>query len=117
METDLAFARRHTVWIVLVMILGVAFGLRLWGITYGLPQSYISDEYDYVHSYLKMIKRGDFNPRWWIHPSLQAYVNVGVYLVVFMTQVSSGRWHSVQELVEEDFLTGGGSVRESYRGR
>ena len=57
-----AFARRHSVWIVLVMILGVAFGLRLWGITYGLPQSFISDEYDYVHSYLQMIKRGRFQP-------------------------------------------------------
>ena len=99
-----AFARRHSVWIVLVMILGVAFGLRLWGITYGLPQSFISDEYDYVHSYLQMIKRGDFNPRWWIHPSMQAYVNVGVYLIVFVAQVSSGRWHSVQELAVEDFL-------------
>lgn len=99
-----SFFKRHAVLWVLLVILAVAFGLRLWGITYGLPQSYNSDEYDFVHSYLKMIKRGDFNPRWWIHPSLQAYVNVATYLVVFLAEVPSGRWRSVQELLEEDFL-------------
>src|SRR5918994_2289185 len=33
----------------LVVILAVAFGLRVWGITAGLPQSYVADEYDFVH--------------------------------------------------------------------
>jgi 4-amino-4-deoxy-L-arabinose transferase-like glycosyltransferase len=96
--------RGHTTLVALGAILVVAFGLRLWGVSYGLPQSYVSDEYDFVHSYLKMIKRGDFNPHWWIHPSLQAYVNVLTYLIVFLSQVSSGRWHSVHELTEEDML-------------
>lgn len=96
--------RRSAVVLVLLVVLVVAFGLRVWGIDFGLPQSYYADEYDFVHSYLKMIKRGDFNPRWWVHPSLQAYVNVATYVVVFLAGVPSGRWSSVHQLAEEDML-------------
>jgi len=90
--------------LLLGVILLVAFGLRLWDIGYGLPQSYIPDEYDYVHSYLQMIKRGDLNPHWWFHPSLKAYVNVITYLVVFFVKAPSGAWSSVQQLTVEDML-------------
>ncbi|HSF17058.1 MAG TPA: glycosyltransferase family 39 protein [Vicinamibacteria bacterium] len=96
--------RRHAVLVALGAILLLAFGLRYWGAHFGLPQSYVADEYDYVHSYLKMLKRGDLNPHWWIHPSLQAYVNVVTYLIVFFVEVPTGRWQGVQELMEEDFL-------------
>ena len=74
------------------------------GIESGLPQSYIPDEYEYVHSYLQMIKRGDMNPYWWHHPSVQPYVNVATYLVVFFLEARTGRWKSVQEIQVEDVL-------------
>lgn len=92
---------------VLAVILAVAFSLRYAGAPSGLPQSYIPDEYDYVHSYLVMIKRGDMNPRWWHHPSVQPYVNVLADLVMYYSQASSGRWPSIQALQVEDALLWG----------
>jgi 4-amino-4-deoxy-L-arabinose transferase-like glycosyltransferase len=99
-----AITRRHAALLLLGIILLVAFGLRLSGIAHGLPQSYVPDEYDYVHSYLVMIKRGDLNPHWWYHPSLQPYLNVATFLVVFFLQVPTGRWSSVHQLSVEDML-------------
>ena len=96
--------RRYSVPVLLGLIVAIAFGLRLSGISYGLPQSYIPDEYDFVHSYLQMMKRGDLNPHWWYHPSLKSYVNVITFTVVFLVKVSSGVWFSVHELTVEDML-------------
>ena len=93
--------------VVLALILAVAFSLRFAGAGSGLPQSYIPDEYDYVHSYLVMIKRGDMNPRWWHHPSIQPYVNVAAYLVAYYSQASSGRWPRIHDLQVEDALLWG----------
>ncbi len=93
--------------LVLALILAVAFSLRYAGAGSGLPQSYIPDEYDYVHSYLVMIKRGDMNPRWWHHPSIQPYVNVAAYLVAYYSQASSGRWPRIHDLQVEDVLLWG----------
>jgi 4-amino-4-deoxy-L-arabinose transferase-like glycosyltransferase len=93
--------------VLLATILAVAFSLRYTGATSGLPQSYVPDEYDYVHSYLVMIKRGDMNPRWWHHPSVQPYVNVGAYLAMYYAQAASGRWPSIQDLQVEDVLLWG----------
>ena len=92
------------VFLALGVILLIAYYLRVWGISSGLPQSYVSDEYDYVHRYLQMIKRGDLNPRWWHHPSLKTYVNMVAYLVVFFLEVPTGRWFSVHQLSVEDML-------------
>jgi hypothetical protein len=89
---------------ILLAILSLAFGLRLSGIDYGLPQSYVSDEYDFVASALTRLKRGDFNPRWWHYPSLQPYLCSATYLAVFLHQVPEGRWSSIQQVVEEDML-------------
>jgi 4-amino-4-deoxy-L-arabinose transferase-like glycosyltransferase len=91
----------------LALLLSVAFSLRYAGAGSGLPQSYVPDEYDYVHSYLVMIKRGDMNPRWWHHPSFQPYVNVAAYLVAYYSQASSGRWPRIQDLQVEDALLWG----------
>ena len=51
-----------------------------------------------------MIKRGDMNPRWWHHPSVQPYVNVATYLAVFYLEAPTGRWKSVRQMQVEDML-------------
>ena len=51
-----------------------------------------------------MIKRGDMNPRWWHHPSVQPYVNVATYLAVFYLEAPTGRWKSVHQMQVEDML-------------
>jgi 4-amino-4-deoxy-L-arabinose transferase-like glycosyltransferase len=88
----------------LLAILALAFGLRLWGISASLPQSYTSDEYEFVHAGLRMLKSGDLNPHWWFHPSLQRYLAVATYAVVFILGVPRGRWVHVSDLTIEDML-------------
>ena len=99
-----ALLRRFQTPLLLAAILAVAFALRYDGVKSGLPQSYIPDEYEYVHSYLQMIKRGDMNPRYWHHPSVQPYVNVATFLVVYFLLAGRGRWESIHELQVEDML-------------
>ena len=96
--------RRYSTALLLSLIVAIAFALRLSGISYGLPQSYIPDEYDFVHSYLQMLKRGDLNPHWWFHPSLKSYINVVTYMVVYLINVPKGIWSSVHQLTVEDML-------------
>lgn len=96
--------RRGVTPVLLAVIVAVGFAMRYEGIESGLPQSYIPDEYEYVHSYLQMIKRGDMNPRWWHHPSVQPYVNVATYLAVFYLEAPTGRWKSVHQMQVEDML-------------
>jgi 4-amino-4-deoxy-L-arabinose transferase-like glycosyltransferase len=103
-EDWLTLGRRSAEPVLLIAILGLAFGLRLWGITASLPQSYVSDEYDFVHAGLRMIKGGDLNPHWWFHPSLQRYMAVATYAVVFILGVPRGRWVHVSDITVEDML-------------
>lgn len=97
-------ARRLLVPALLAAILVSGFGLRHWGISSGLPQSYVPDEYDYVASALKMLKRGDFNPRWWYYPTLQPYLAAATYLGVFFVELPGGRWSSIHQVTEEDMI-------------
>jgi hypothetical protein len=97
-------ARRSAVPGVLALVLALAFGLRVGGITAGLPQSYVADEYDFVHGVLGMMKTGNLNPRTWYHPTLQPYLALGTYSTVFLLEVPRGRWARVQEITEEDML-------------
>lgn len=97
-------ARRWAPGILLAGVLAVAFGLRLWGISSGLPQSYVADEYDFVHAVLRMMKGGDLNPHSWYHPSLQPYLALATYTVVFLLEVPRGRWSHVHQVTEEDML-------------
>jgi hypothetical protein len=99
-----AIAVRAAEPLLLTAILAVAFGLRLWGISASLPQSYTSDEYEFVHAGLRMLKSGDLNPHWWFHPSLQRYLAVATYAVVFILGVPRGRWVHVSDLSIEDML-------------
>jgi 4-amino-4-deoxy-L-arabinose transferase-like glycosyltransferase len=97
-------ARAGAVPLLLGAILSVAFALRVWGITAGLPQSYIADEYDFVNAQLRMMKTGDLNPHAWYHPSLQPYLAMATYTVVFLLEAPSGRWSHVAQITEEDML-------------
>jgi hypothetical protein len=90
--------------LLLVAILAIAFVLRLWGISAGLPQSYTSDEYEFVNAGLRMLKSGDLNPHWWFHPSLQRYLAVVTYAVVFILGVPRGRWVHLGDVTIEDML-------------
>ena len=51
---------RNTLYILLALILATAFGLRIWGIWFGLPFSYRADEYHEVFRALEL-GSGGFN--------------------------------------------------------
>ena len=95
---------RAAVPLVLIGILALGFFLREWGSRTGLPQSYLADEIDWVNRALQMIKRGDFNPQWWHHPTLQRYATALTYTVVFFVGVAQGRWHQLADVGELDML-------------
>jgi hypothetical protein len=69
-------ATRQSVY--LLLLLGGALGLRLWGITFGLPQTVHPDEYQYVEAGIAF-QTGDLNPHRFNNPSLYKYILGGEY--------------------------------------
>lgn len=65
----------------LVVLVAVAFGLRLWGIGFGLPFTYHPDEYQYVEDALGFFS-GDLNPHRFNNPALFKYFLFGEYALV-----------------------------------
>ena len=100
----LGIIRQLAVPVVLIVILITGFGLRVWGISSGLPQSYVADEYETVHSTVTMMKRGELNPHWWYYPSLKRYVNMAAYTGVFLALAHSGHWWNINQVTVEDML-------------
>lgn len=60
--------------VALLVVMAIAMALRLWGISFGLPYTYIPDEPGYVAVALKMLHTGDLNPHWFQVPSLSFQV-------------------------------------------
>lgn len=53
----------------LVIIILAAFGLRIYGISFGLPYIYTSDaETAFIDPAIRFISTGDWNPHWFGHP-------------------------------------------------
>ncbi len=67
----------------LMLIVALGLGLRLWGINYGLPYTYGPDEPTYVTITLQMLRTGDLNAHWWYYPSLMFYLNAAAFLIYF----------------------------------
>lgn len=67
----------------LALIIGGGFGLRLWGIEFGLPNLYCRpDESTLVHKALGM-GTGDLNPHFFNYPTLHFYLLAGLYGLYF----------------------------------
>ena len=64
--------RRHTSLVILIAIATVAFGLRIFGIGYGLPGVYNPDETPILNRALTFAK-GDPNPHVFVYPTLYFY--------------------------------------------
>lgn len=60
-------------WILLLVVL-VAFSLRVWGIGFGLPYDYHPDEHQYVSEAVHFLTEGDLNPHRFNNPTLYKYV-------------------------------------------
>ena len=82
-------------------------GLRLWGITFGLPYLEHPDEPFWVINILKMLKAGDPNPHDFIYPSFYYYLNALAYLIYYEAGRLLGAFHSLADLAEPRLLIGG----------
>ena len=48
-------------------------GLRLYGLSFGLPSNFHPDEVPKINAIMRMVDNGDLNPRYFLHPSLLLY--------------------------------------------
>ena len=62
------------VFLTLLLILGAAFGLRIAGISHGLPYAYNLDESNYYVVKAIQMVNGGLNPHWFVNPPAFTYV-------------------------------------------
>jgi len=86
-----------------VGIFTIALTLRLWGITYGLPHEYISDESFFVRHALRF-GTGDLNPHWFTYPTFFLYLLFFLYGLYFVVGFVLGIFHSLQDFATLYFL-------------
>jgi len=72
-----------TVYPLLVAITLFSFGIRVWGITFGLPFAYHPDEQQYVSPAIEVVS-GDFEPLAYYNPALYVYVLGAVYGLTYL---------------------------------
>ena len=87
----------------LVAVLAVAAGLRLWGLTHDLPFSYFGDELHFMKRSMAL-GSGDLNPHWFNKPGFLMYVLLGCYGLYFVVGWVFGRFESIDEFAAH-FLT------------
>jgi 4-amino-4-deoxy-L-arabinose transferase-like glycosyltransferase len=68
----------------LFAIIGLAIGVRLWGINFGLPYMYDHDESLFIPHIQDMIKTGDLNPHYFGYPSVFFYLNALAYIPYYL---------------------------------
>jgi len=79
----------------------LAFGLRVWGVTYGFPQPWARpDELRWVQVAVGLIENPD--PRWFQWPTLHAYLLAAVYWVWGQFRLWRGDYPSFHAFLNED---------------
>ena len=70
--------------VLLVIILLVAFALRMWGIGHDLPYIYHPDEPSYIAISQNIFRMGDLNPHFFHYPTLFFYLNALAYIPFYL---------------------------------
>ncbi len=89
--------------LLLVAILAIAAGLRLYGLFHDLPFSYYGDELHFVKRSMAL-GSGDLNPHWFHKPAFLMYVLLAGFGTMFMGGRVFGVWESV-DAFGASFLT------------
>jgi len=100
--------RRSTV--TLAVILAIAAVLRFWGLGSGIPHSVGVDEPEIMDRAVRMMKTGDFNPRFFDYPGLYIYLQLVVASLQFLAGATAGTWRSLTDAVPTDFYLWGRAV-------
>ncbi|MCX6645843.1 MAG: glycosyltransferase family 39 protein [bacterium] len=83
---------------VLVLIIGAA--IRVWGIAWGLPQEFHPDEPLLVPRAIGTVTTGDWNPHYFLVPSLQTEVTSVVFNLVYFGGRISGTFRNASDFGE-----------------
>lgn len=100
MKKSLFFRSEH---LYIVLIFFLAFFVRAWGIEYGLPYKYYSDEPLVVEHALKF-GTGDLNPHFFSYPTLYMYLLFFLYGFYFFIGQLAGFFTSVSDFAVAYFI-------------
>jgi len=93
--------------LLLGLILIVAVGVRLPGISQSLPYLDNPDEPTTVTAAIKMLQTGDLNPHFFRWPSLPFYTQFILSLPQFLSGVGSGAFTGLNQIVPDNFYLAG----------
>lgn len=79
--------------------------LRLWNISFDLPYITTPDEVHWARKALHMLKSGDLNPRYLVHPSLYFYANFFAIGLWYLVECLLGRFESVSDIQDPFYFT------------
>jgi hypothetical protein len=83
--------------LVILIILAVALGLRVWGVGQGLPASYYPDERHFINRAMSF-GTGDLNPHWFHKPALYMYLLFFEYGLFYLIGRAVGLFANLQDL-------------------
>ncbi len=93
-----SFASRRAEILLLLIVVGLAFGLRFYHINYDLPFVYDQDEPMFVSHTLSMLKNRDLNPHWFGPPaSTTMYLLAVLYSGIFLGGRTVGIFRSTED--------------------
>jgi hypothetical protein len=81
-------------------ILAVAAVLRIWGITWGLPQEFNPDEPLVVPRAIDAVTTGDWNPHYFLVPSLQTELTSVAFEITYIGGHLAGKFGSADDFAE-----------------
>jgi 4-amino-4-deoxy-L-arabinose transferase-like glycosyltransferase len=83
--------------LLLLVLLGAAWGLRSWGSDFGLPAytRYHPDEHALVDRAAAILWTGDWNLHRFNYPPFYAYLQAGAYATFFLWLAAQGEWTQV----------------------
>jgi hypothetical protein len=85
----------------LLFILLLAALVRLWGINFGLPNISCRPDEETAINCAMVYGSGDFNPHFFLYPSLYSYLLFGFYLLYYALGLITGRFASPFDLLME----------------
>ena len=77
--------------------------LRFWSLGAGLPYSLGVDEPEIMDRALRMMRSGDFNPRFYDYPAFYIYVQLAVACLRFLSGAMGGEWYTLADARPEQF--------------
>lgn len=91
--------------LLLVFILLVSFGLRVWGSGFGLPAytRYHPDEHALVERAARILWTGDWNLHRFNYPPFYAYLNTAAYALYFLYGVTQDLWRYIPSFVVPNY--------------